>query len=232
MIVNKPFFPRQVVESTGNRWDWALLPLVLAILFALAYAGSQMTRPYAVGEALPLTLDPRSLPYYLLRTTLRMFLALGASLMLVCSNTSPLALDDAARSAAQLHALADRAAKRKLRIGYEALAWGRFVRLYGQAWKIVAQADHPHLGLILDSFHTLSLQDDPAGIAAIPGERIFFLQMADAPLLAMDVLQWARHFRNFPGHGQFDLDNFFEQVLRAGYTGPLSLEIFNDSGPV
>ena len=44
----------------------------------------------------------------------------------------------------------------------------------------------------------------------------------------MDVLQWARHYRNFPGQGQFDLENFFELTLRAGYTGPLSLEIFND----
>src|SRR4029453_14915241 len=41
-------------------------------------------------------------------------------------------------------------------------------------------------------------------------------------------LQWARHYRSFPGQGQFDLENFFETVLRAGYTGPMSLEIFND----
>ena len=74
----------------------------------------------------------------------------------------------------------------------------------------------------------LSLDDDPVGIAAIPGERIFFLQMADAPLLDMGVLQWARHHRNFPGQGQFDLENFMAQVLRSGYAGPLSLEIFND----
>jgi hypothetical protein len=91
-----------------------------------------------------------------------------------------------------------------------------------------AQADHPGLGLILDSFHTLSLKDDPAGIVDIPGDKIFFLQMADAPLLAMDVLQWARHHRSFPGQGDFDVVGFLEKVLRAGYTGPLSLEIFND----
>jgi 4-hydroxyphenylpyruvate dioxygenase len=110
----------------------------------------------------------------------------------------------------------------------EALAWGRAVNLYSQAWAIVKRANHPHLGLIVDSFHTLSLRDDPAGIANIPGDKIFFMQLADAPLLVMDVLQWARHYRNFPGQGQFDIENFFEQVLLAGYTGPLSLEIFND----
>jgi 4-hydroxyphenylpyruvate dioxygenase len=153
---------------------------------------------------------------------------LGVPLLLVCSNTSPHALAGAERAAAQLHALAERAARRNLRIGFEALAWGRHVKRYREAWAIVERASHPHLGLILDSFHTLSLNDDPAAIAAIPGERIFFVQMADAPLLAMDVLQWARHFRNFPGQGQFDVTNFFEQVVRSGYSGTLSLEIFND----
>ena len=154
--------------------------------------------------------------------------AMGAPTMLCCSNTSALAIDDPSLAAAQLHELAERAARRNLRVGFEALAWGRHTSLYGQAWEIVKQANHAHLGLILDSFHTLSLKDDPAGIAAIPGDKIFFLQMADAPLLSMDVLQWARHHRSFPGQGDFDVVGFFEQVLRAGYTGPLSLEIFND----
>jgi 4-hydroxyphenylpyruvate dioxygenase len=154
--------------------------------------------------------------------------ALGTSMLLVCSNVSPQAIDDDARAAAQLHALAERAARRNIRIGYEALAWGSRVRRYRHAWKIVQQAAHPHLGVILDSFHILSLGDDPEGITEIPGDRIFFLQMADAPRLSMDVLQWSRHYRNFPGQGQLDLPRFLEQVLVAGYTGPLSLEIFND----
>jgi len=84
MMNPKQFFPRQVVESGGNRWDWALLPLFLALLTMLAYGASQMARPYAIGEQLPLSLDPVWLPYYLMRTTLRMFLALGASLIFSC----------------------------------------------------------------------------------------------------------------------------------------------------
>ncbi|SCX44366.1 bifunctional sugar phosphate isomerase/epimerase/4-hydroxyphenylpyruvate dioxygenase family protein [Variovorax sp. EL159] len=154
--------------------------------------------------------------------------AMGAPMVLCCSNTSPLAINDPALAAAQLHELAERAARRNLRVGFEALAWGRHTSRYGQAWNIVKRANHAHLGLILDSFHTLSLKDDPAGIVDIPGDKIFFLQMADAPLLSMDVLQWARHHRSFPGQGDFDVVGFFEKVLLAGYTGPLSLEIFND----
>ncbi|WP_157269209.1 bifunctional sugar phosphate isomerase/epimerase/4-hydroxyphenylpyruvate dioxygenase family protein [Azohydromonas aeria] len=153
--------------------------------------------------------------------------ALGCPLMLVCSNTSPLALPDAQLAAEQLHQLAERAARRNLRVGFEALAWGRHVNKWRQAWDIVRHADHPHLGLIVDSFHTASLRDSPMGIAEV-GEKLFFVQMADAPLMGLDVIDWARHHRNFPGQGQFDVATFFEQCVRAGYGGPLSLEIFND----
>jgi 4-hydroxyphenylpyruvate dioxygenase len=89
-------------------------------------------------------------------------------------------------------------------------------------------ADHPNLGTCLDSFHILSRQADPAGIREIPGEKIFYLQLADAPRLAMDALQWSRHYRCFPGQGGFDLAAFVAHVLAAGYDGPLSLEVFND----
>ncbi len=84
MSEHKQFFPRQIVDTGWNRWDWALLPIILAVLVLLAYGGEQMARPYQLGETLPLSLAPEYLPYYLLRTTLRMFIALGASIVFSC----------------------------------------------------------------------------------------------------------------------------------------------------
>ncbi|MFO6405250.1 3-dehydroshikimate dehydratase, partial [Pseudomonas aeruginosa] len=153
---------------------------------------------------------------------------LGTDLVLVCSNVAADALGEPALLADDLRQLAERAAVRGLRIGYEALAWGRQVNTWEQAWDLVRRVDQANLGLILDSFHTLSLDGDPRGIADLPGEKIFFVQMADAPLLAMDVLEWSRHFRCFPGQGGFDLAGFLAPVVASGYRGPLSLEVFND----
>jgi 4-hydroxyphenylpyruvate dioxygenase len=154
--------------------------------------------------------------------------ALGTDLVLVCSNTLPAAIDDDARAAADLAEMAARAATRGLRVGYEALAWGRHVNRWCHAWNIVQRANHAAFGLIVDSFHTLAVNDDPAGIADVPADKLFFVQLADAPRLAMDSLSWSRHFRNFPGQGQLPVDDFVRAVLASGYQGPLSLEIFND----
>ncbi len=81
MQTRPSFFPRQTVEAGTNRWDWALLPLVLVTLVLLGYGAAQMARPFHLGDVLPLSLDPWQLPYYLLRSLLRMFAALAASLL-------------------------------------------------------------------------------------------------------------------------------------------------------
>ncbi|MDB5850123.1 MAG: 4-hydroxyphenylpyruvate dioxygenase [Rhodoferax sp.] len=153
---------------------------------------------------------------------------LGAPLILVCTNAQPSASGDIDLLAEQMHQLAERAALRGLRVGYEALAWAPKISRFGQAWQVVQKANHPHLGLVLDSFHTLALRDDPLPIADLPGEKIFFLQLADAPWIDTDVLSHSRHYRCFPGQGEFEMARFTAAVLDAGYTGPLSLEIFND----
>jgi NitT/TauT family transport system permease protein len=72
---------RSLLSAAPNRWDWALLPLVLVVLAALAFGAMQMSRPFIVGQPTPISLDPIYLPYYLLRTMLRMFTALGFALL-------------------------------------------------------------------------------------------------------------------------------------------------------
>lgn len=153
---------------------------------------------------------------------------LGCDLLLVCSNVSPESLGGIERAAADLRELGERAAKRGLRVGYEALAWGLHVNDYRDAWEIVRRADHPAIGLVLDSFHTLARKTDLRAIRSIPRDRIFLVQVADAPHLEMDVLQWSRHFRNFPGQGDLPVLDFMAALQATGYDGLLSLETFND----
>jgi 4-hydroxyphenylpyruvate dioxygenase len=153
---------------------------------------------------------------------------LGTDLVLVCSNVSPLSFGGVERAAADLNELGERAARRGLRVGFEALAWGRHVNDHRDAWEIVRRADHAAVGLILDSFHTLARDIDPVTVRQIPGERIFMVQIADAPRVDTDFLSWSRNFRNMPGQGALPVDDFIEAVEATGYGGYYSLEIFND----
>jgi len=153
---------------------------------------------------------------------------LQTDLMLICSNISPVSLGGIDRAAADFHELGERAAARGLRVGYEALAWGRHVNDYRDAWEIVRRADHKSIGIILDSFHALAPSFPTLPIQSIPADKIFLVQLADAPKLGLDVLSWSRHFRCFPGQGDLPIAAFMEAVYATGYAGPLSLEIFND----
>lgn len=153
---------------------------------------------------------------------------LGMDTILVCSNVATATIDDDGLRAEQLAELAQLAGDHGVKVAYEALAWGKYVNDYEHAYRLVEMVDHPHLGTCLDSFHILSRDWETSHIEAFNPEKIFFVQVADAPKLSMDVLSWSRHYRVFPGEGQFELDKFMGHVVRAGYTGPVSLEVFND----
>ena len=153
---------------------------------------------------------------------------LGTDLLLVCSNVSPASQGGIDRAAADFRELGERARSRGLRVGFEALAWGRHVSDYRDAWEIVRRADHPNVGVVLDSFHILAPGFPLSAIRSIPGDRIFLVQLADAPRLELDVLSWSRHHRSFPGQGDLPVGDFMDALAATGYAGPLSLEIFND----
>jgi 4-hydroxyphenylpyruvate dioxygenase len=185
-----------------------------------------MFQPFRDLEGLP---DPaRGRAFDRLERKFDVMEELGTDLVLVCSSCSQQAEGDRGRILGDLTEAAERAAARGMRIGYEALAWGRHVNDHRDAWALVRDVDHSGLGLVLDSFHSLARKVPSSSIGDIRADKLFIVQVCDAPLLDMDYLGWSRHFRCMPGQGEFPLDDWAEAIRRTGYDGYWSLEIFND----
>ena len=152
----------------------------------------------------------------------------GTELLLVSSCTNEASLGGIDRLAGDFRELADRAAQRGIRVGFEAMSWANYLSDYRDAWEVVRRVDHPSLGLVLDSIHILGKRISPESIRGIPGDRIFHVQVADAPLIEMDLEYWSRHYRSMPGEGDLALVDFMRAVAATGYAGPVSLEILNE----
>ena len=183
-------------------------------------------QPFRDFEGMP---EPRRTKVFdRARRKFELMTELGAANILVCSNISPDALGGIDRAATDLRELGDIAKGFGINVGFEALAWGRHIRDYRDAWEVVRRADHPSVGIILDSYHTLAPDYPVDPIRSIPADRITFVQLADAPRLEMDLLQLSRHFRCFPGQGDLEIDGFMAALEATGYDGWLSHEIFND----
>ena len=162
------------------------------------------------------------------RRKLELTRELGSDLLCLCSTVHEDAIDDPDRAAQDLAELADIARQSGVRIGYEALAWGRYVKDWTAAWDIVRKADRPNLGIVLDSFHICARNLPIAPIADLPKDKIALVQIADAPAILMDLLSLSRHYRCYPGQGDYPIVDYLDAVVRSGYSGPLSLEIFNE----
>ncbi len=68
-------------RALPNQWDLIALALIFGLFVLVVHGSRGMVSPLPSPDTAPITLDYAYLPYYALRTTLRMFLALGASLL-------------------------------------------------------------------------------------------------------------------------------------------------------
>jgi 2-keto-myo-inositol isomerase len=159
--------------------------------------------------------------------------AVGAPLLMVCSSTSTHASGDLALIARHLAKLATLAVPLGVRIGYEALSWGRHVNQFTQSWEAVSMADHSNLGVVLDSFHMLANGAELDALDEIPSNKVALVQLSDYMWRirsAEERLETARHLRVFPGEGAHskELSEMLRRLYRCGYAGDYSFEVFND----
>ena len=148
---------------------------------------------------------------------------LGARTLLVGATTHPDATSDRETILSDLAELADRAGKAGCRAALLALPWAQHVKQETDAYTLVEAVDSPHLGLALNSFFSLADGSMSARLRDLSGERIFHVQLSDAPVLDFDISRLKSHFGLLPGQGGLNLASFVRVLARAGYAGPWSL---------
>jgi sugar phosphate isomerase/epimerase len=153
---------------------------------------------------------------------------------MVCSSTSKHASGEPEKIARDLAKLATLGVPLNVRVGFEALSWGRNISEYQQAWDVVEMADHANLGVVIDSFHMLANKAELDTIGQIPWNKIAMVQLSDFMWREIrsseERLETARHLRVFPGEGEHsaELSALVRSLDRAGYRGDYSFEVFND----
>jgi len=164
------------------------------------------------------------------RSMFDMMRSVDAPLLIVASTTSPYASGDARKIADDLAMLGTLAAPPGIRIAFGALAWGRWINEYTTAWEAVKLANHANVGLAIDSFHVLARGTSRESFDAIPGEKIFLVQLSDYLWDLDDLIETARHRRVFPSEGNHNVAivDLVGRLERTGYRGEYSFDVVND----
>ena len=109
---------------------------------------------------------------------------------------------------------------------FEYISFFRSASRLSQAWQIVQQADDPDATLILDAFHNWNSGSTLADLRAIPAHRISHYHIDDAPRHKPAATQMDPD-RAMPGEGQMHLAGQIQILKEIGYSGTVSLELFN-----
>jgi sugar phosphate isomerase/epimerase len=111
--------------------------------------------------------------------------------------------------------LCDRAAGFGARVHLEFIPF-TIVRTLRIAWDLVRTAGRPNGGLVFDTWHFFRGEPDFEVLAGIPGDRIFQIQLDDAPAVPSGPLREETQHRLLPGDGALDLVAAIRALDRIG----------------
>ena len=95
---------------------------------------------------------------------------------------------------------------------------------------MVHGADRVNGGLNVDTWHCARTGTTPDELRALPSERVFAIQLSDAPLEAEDnLIEATLHDRALPGEGALDLAGYLGALRHSGVRCPVGVEVFSDA---
>jgi sugar phosphate isomerase/epimerase len=151
---------------------------------------------------------------------LRMCEALGVtSLSAIATASSDIPVPELAGYLARL---CDRAAGFGARVHLEFIPF-TIVRTLRTAWDLVRAAGRPNGGLVFDTWHFFRGEAQFDVLETIPGDRIFCVQLDDAPAVPEGSLREETSHRLLPGDGALDLVAAVRALHRIGaltWVGP------------
>jgi len=145
---------------------------------------------------------------------------LGAREVLVAGNDP-----DFARCVDSFARLCELGAPLGLSMNIEPMPWTD-IRNIGMALQLLDAAGQDNAALLVDAIHFDRAGDSPAALAAVPRQRLHYMQLCDAPAAKPDsieqLLYQARAERMPPGHGGLPLA---ELLLALPQDLPIALEV-------
>ncbi len=134
----------------------------------------------------------------------------------------------------RLRAVADILGQHGLRLGLEYVgpktSWTAarfpFIHSMREMKELIAEINHPVVGLLLDSWHWYTAGETVEDILQLRGEEVVLVHLNDAPA-GVPVAQQVDSVRQLPlATGVINLKGFLQALVKIGFDGPALIEPF------
>jgi 4-hydroxyphenylpyruvate dioxygenase len=170
--------------------------------------------------------ESRKQAWDLLARRLELCQKIDISVLVVVADIGfPLRQQDVERTRVSLKQLAQQAERHNVRVALEFQARSAFCNNLQTAAALVAEVDHPHLGLCLDAFHYYVGPSKPEDLDFLTADNLLHVQLADLAGVPRELATDSD--RILPGDGDFLFDPIIEHLRRLDYDGCVSIELMN-----